>query len=738
MPKVPTWRRPTTIASAGARMPARRARPAGPISYIERVDSFPRQQARTRRFSLGVPRNFAIAADGSRVAFLRTRTGSDQSTCLWQLDVATGRTDVLVDPADVLRESSEAVPPEERMRRERSRERAGGIVRYTADRALTRVAFDLAGHVYVVDMGSRAIKEIHTGGEAVDPRIAPTGTSVAYVERGALHVVAVDGDAARTLVQPESSEVTYGLAEFVAAEEMGRQHGFWWSPDGLQLLVARVDVSRVQRWHIADPSNPGSRPVEVAYPRAGTDNADVTLHVVRLDGARVEVGWDRSQFEYVTTANWSSHGLLVVVQTRDQRTMRILEVDTDTGATSVVREDHDESWIDIVGGVPERLTDGTLIWTVDQGGAKRLVAGDEVATLRDLEVRDVLDVDGDVVLFTASLEPTEIGVYTWSRPTGVRAFPGPGIDGGVAGARRRGGTTVVVRRGLDFDGAVITVHQHDREAARIESFAETPAISLNLKMTRLGTRELRAAVLFPSGHQPGSAKLPVLLDPYGGPGFQKVTASAGAHLTSQWFADQGFVVLVADGRGTPGRGPEWARTVRGDVATAVLEDQVDALRAAAAEWPDFDLSRVAIRGWSYGGYLAALAVLRRPDVFHVASAGAAPSDWLLYDTHYTERYLGHPDDEPANYAGMSLLADAARLERPLMLIHGMSDDNVVVAHMLRFSGALLAAGREHTVLPITGATHMANDDAVAENLLLIELAFLRRALGIEPQATARR
>ena len=117
----------------------------------------------------------------------------------------------------------------------------------------------------------------------------------------------------------------------------------------------------------------------------------------------------------------------------------------------------------------------------------------------------------------------------------------------------------------------------------------------------------------------------MLLDPYGGPGFQKVTASAGAHLTSQWFADQGFAVLVADGRGTPGRGPEWARTVRGDVATAVLEDQVDALHAAAAEWPDFDLSRVAIRGWSYGGYLAALAVLRRPDVFHVASAGAAPS-----------------------------------------------------------------------------------------------------------------
>ena len=210
---------------------------------------------------------------------------------------------------------------------------------------------------------------------------------------------------------------------------------------------------------------------------------------------------------------------------------------------------------------------------------------------------------------------------------------------------------------------------------------------------------------------------------------QKVTASAGTFLESQWFADQGFAVLVIDGRGTPGRGPEWDRSIRGDHATPVLEDQVDGLRAAAAEWPDLDLSRVAIRGWSFGGFLAALAVLRRPDVFHVAIAGAPVTEDHLYDTHYTERYLGHPDAEPANYAAVSLITEAPRLTRPLMLIHGLSDDNVVVAHTLRLSAALLAAGREHTVLPLTGATHMANDEAVAENLLLLELEFIRRALA---------
>jgi dipeptidyl-peptidase-4 len=206
-------------------------------------------------------------------------------------------------------------------------------------------------------------------------------------------------------------------------------------------------------------------------------------------------------------------------------------------------------------------------------------------------------------------------------------------------------------------------------------------------------------------------------------------ASAGAFLESQWFADQGFAVLVVDGRGTPGRGPAWDRSIRGGHAAPVLEDQVDALHAAAAVWTDFDLTRVAIRGWSFGGFLAALAVLRRPDVFHVAVAGAPVTDDRLYDTHYTERYLGHPDQEPANYKSVSLIEDAARLTRPLMLIHGLSDDNVVVAHTLRLSAALLAAGREHTVLPLTGATHMTNDPAVAENLLLLELEFIRRALG---------
>ena len=669
-----------------------------------------------------------VAPDGKRVVFLRTRTGTDRSTCLWHFDVETNTEQLLVDPA-LQHEELRALPPEERMRRERAREASGGIVRFSANRDVTRVAFDLAGRIYLVDLPSGEPAELPTDGAAVDPRVDPTGTSVAYIERGALHVVGTDGSRARVLLAPEHDAITYGLAEFVAAEEMGRQRGYWWSPDGTRLLVARVDVSRVRRWHISDPSNPEAPGVEVAYPAAGTDNAEVTLRIIGLVGSSVEVAWDRTRFEYVTTADWSEHGLVVVVQSRDQRTMQVLDVNAVTGETSLLREDRDACWVDIVEGVPARLSDGTLVWSVNTDGAKRLVVGGDAVTDPSLELRDVVDVDGARVVFRASRTPAEVMVYTWSRTEGVQALSPDDGTLAVWRARRAGGTTVLLRRGLDRAGVEVSIHRDGHAPGRIESHAEVPVITPTVHLVRLGRRKLPAAVLFPRGHEPGSGKLPVLLDPYGGPGFQRVTASSGAFLVSQWFADQGFAVLVADGRGTPGIGPEWERSVRGEIATPVLEDQVDALRGAAEQWPDFDLSRVAIRGWSFGGYLAALAVLRRPDVFHVAIAGAPATDWRLYDTHYTERYLGHPDEEPDNYDRTSLIRDAPRLTRPLMLIHGLSDDNVVVAHSLRFSAALLAAGRQHTLLPLTGATHMANDETVAENLLLLELKFITRAFS---------
>jgi dipeptidyl-peptidase-4 len=218
------------------------------------------------------------------------------------------------------------------------------------------------------------------------------------------------------------------------------------------------------------------------------------------------------------------------------------------------------------------------------------------------------------------------------------------------------------------------------------------------------------------------------MDPYGGPHAQRVLSSIGAMCTSQWFADQGFAVVVCDGAGTPGRGSGWEREVYHDLAQPVLNDQVAALDGAAAEIGILDRTRVGIRGWSFGGYLAALAVLRRPDVFHAAIAGAPVTEWRLYDTHYTERYLGNPTVDAGPYERTSLLAEAERLTRPLLLVHGLADDNVVAAHTLQLSAALLAAGKPHEVLPLSGVSHMTPQEVVAENLLMLQLDFLRRYL----------
>jgi dipeptidyl-peptidase-4 len=342
-------------------------------------------------------------------------------------------------------------------------------------------------------------------------------------------------------------------------------------------------------------------------------------------------------------------------------------------------------------------------------------------------VRAVLDADADVLFTATGPDPTQVHVYTAGQDGVTQISTEPGLHTAV----RSPGATVVSSASLDRSGPVVRIRRGGQDAGEIGSCAETPVLTPEVTLLTAGQHELRCALVLPRGHRPGSGPaLPVLLDPYGGPATQRVVASRDAYLVSQWFADQGFAVLIIDGRGTPGRGPDWDRLIHYNQSTPNIEDQVDGLAAVAASHPDLDTSRVAIRGWSHGGYLAALAVLRRPDVFHVAVAGAPVTDERLYDTHYTERYEGHPDEHPEAYEHDSLIADAPKLRRPLMLIHGLADDNVTVAHTLRLSSALLAAGRPHTVLPLSGVTHAARQEEVAENLLLLQADFIKRALGL--------
>jgi dipeptidyl-peptidase-4 len=692
--------------------------------------SFLRLQARTQRFTLGTPREFQISPDGRRVLFLRSASGTESRNSLLSVDPDTGKETVVADPAELLG-GAEELTQEERARRERSRTSGAGVVGYATDAQVRIAVFTLSSKLYVADLLDGGIRELPATGPVIDPRPNPTGTHVAYNSGGTLRVIGVDGSDDRALAEPENGDtdnIAWGLAEFVAAEEMDRNRGYWWSPEGNRLLVQRNDRTAVPRWHIADPANPAKPANTVAYPAAGTTNVTVTLHVLGLDGSRVDVEWDNETLPYLTTVHWSSAGdPLLALMSRDQTRQVIVSVDPATGASTTRADRSDPHWIDVVPGAPALTPDNKVVDVQARDGAYRLTIDGEPVTGPQVQVRQVVDVADDV-LFTASLDdPTQTHVFTVTpdgRLTQLTDVPG------VHSARRGGDTLALTSWSLAQEGPS-TVLRRGAARTEINSTALSSGLTLNLTLLTVGERDLRCALLLPTGHQPGSGKLPVLLDPYGGPHAQRVLHAANAYLVPQWLADQGFAVLVADGRGTPGRGPDWDRAVHHDLADMTLADQVDALHAVAERNPDLDLSRVGIRGWSYGGYLAAAAVLRRPDVFHAAISGAPVTDLRLYDTFYTERYLGHPDANPEVYERNSLIPDAPNLSRSLLLIHGLADDNVFPAHTLRLSAALLAAGRSHTVLPLSGVTHMnPSDESVAENFMLLQVKWLKHTLGV--------
>ncbi|MGW0436340.1 prolyl oligopeptidase family serine peptidase [Micromonospora sp. NPDC003197] len=712
---------------------------------------YPELAARTRRFGYGAPRMLTVANDGSRVLFLRSAGPEDPVDALWSLDVATATEHLVADPTLLLdAEPSAPLPAAERALRERQRVSAAGIGGYATDPAARVAVFTLGGRLFRADLVHGDVVEVSTAGPVVDPRPDSTGQRLAYVTeagdgapRGQLRVI--DPDGTDSLLAGEDSGVTWGLAEYVAAEEFDRFRGYWWAPDGRSILAARVDESRLPRWHLADPSDPTVAPTTVAYPRSGGPNAEVSLHLLDLDGGWVDVHWDRETYPYLVSVHWSEGGPLITVLRRLQQHGLVLAVDPRTGETQVHAELADPRWVEPVAGTPCHLSDGRVLvggeLAHDGYDARCLFADGTLLTPPSLYVRRVVGrLPGgtgapDLLVEASNGEPSQQHLFRVRTAIGVAGADSQRLtaDPGWHTAAVGGDVVVVGFASLDHPGTRWTVWQRDREVTTIRSLAATPPYAPRPMLVRVTDRRLPSAVLYPSSHVTGR-RLPVLLDIYGGPGHQEVLALRSRWLERQWWADAGFAVVTVDNRGTPGVAPSFEKVVHRRLADVILLDQVDALAALADKHPDLDLRRVAIRGWSFGGWLAALATLRRPDLFRCAIVGAPVTDWTLYDTAYTERYLGLPADGGEIYAHHSLVelaADPVRdpaEARPMLLVHGMADDNVVVAHTLRLSAALLAAGRPHSVLPLTGATHMAAG-GTAERLLRLELDFLRHHLA---------
>jgi len=446
------------------------------------ADSFPRQKARTRNFTLGAPRSFAVAADGSRVVFLRSPAGDDPRTALWVFDLAVGRERLVADPADLAAgDSGEDLSTEERARRERTRETAGGIVAYATDANAQIAALVQSGRLFVADLLAGGARELDVPTPVFDPRPDPSGRHVAFVHERALHVVRLSDGELRRLAGEDATTVSWGTAEFVAAEEMERGRGYWWAPDGGALLVTRVDETPVGELWITDVAHPGSPPRAVRYPLAGSPNASVEAHLLRLDGeAPVPIQWDRRAYPYLAAAHWDEHGPLIAVQSRDQRQLTVLAVDPPTGETTWLGAQSDEDWVDLIDGVPRRLSDGRLVTVAGADDTVSLLVDGAAVTPPGLEVRAVLAVADDNVLFAAGTDPTEVHVWRWESTGALTSLTSaPGVHTAVTG----GPVCVLGSAAIEHDGTRWAHGDHV-----FLSRAQTPIVSPAMRLLTVGDR----------------------------------------------------------------------------------------------------------------------------------------------------------------------------------------------------------------------------------------------------------
>ena len=690
---------------------------------------FLEQYASTYRFRLGRPAAIKPDPAGRSVLFLRSGPRSFVRD-LYELDVTSGKERSLLTAQSILQGSEEELSAEERARRERMRVAARGIVSYQLSEDGRRILVPLSGRLFVVDRESGAVRELRSeAGSPIDPQLSPDGSKVACAREGEVYVIDIASGTERRLTSGAGGTVTNGLAEFVAQEEMRRYHGFWWSPDSRSIAYQRTDTAGVEVMSILDPTHPERGAESWPYPRPGQQNARVRLGVISVDGGPTTwVRWDQERYEYLATVKWAEGApLTILVQDRRQTEERLLAMDPADGSTTTLLVERDDAWVDIEQKLPHWLPGGRgFLWTTERRGALQLeLRGrdgglERVLTPVDFGLRAFVGyrAQGGEAIVLASTDPTQTHVYSVpldpSRGPARQLTRVPGVHGAVTnkdGSLRvhtvnplTGKRRYEVRTGEGPTGLVL------------RSVAEEPAFQPRPELTTVGNDPRFHAVLIRPRNFEAARKYPVIVHVYGGPTSQMVRASASRYLLDQWIADHGYVVVSIDGRGTPGRGRDWQRAIKDDLIRIPLADQVTALRLLGKRFPELDLSRVGIYGWSFGGYFSAMAVMRAPELFRAGVAGAPVVDWLDYDTHYTERYMDLPSNNPDGYRAANVLTYAESLSRPLLIIHGTSDDNVYFMHSLKLVNALFRSGREFEFLPLPGFTHMVPDPLVTRRL----------------------
>lgn len=695
------------------------------------------------------PREPKLSPDGRLVTLLRNRPDDRDRYDLWAIDASTGAARMLVDSAKI--GSGGEVSEEEKMRRERQRI-AGtkGITDYAWAPDGKSLLVPIDGDLYAATLDGNVRRLTDTKATEIDAKVSETGRFVSFLREQNLYVLDTVGGQERALTSDGGGTLSWGAAEFVAQEEMGRSTGYWWSPDDRYIAVARVDESPVGIVTRAAIGAEGTKLVAQRYPAAGTANAIVDLYIMAPDGsARVKADLGSNPDIYLTRVNWSAEGRSLLVQrmSRDQKRLDVLRVDPASGRSELLFEETSPTWVNLNDNL-KPLRDGSLIWSSERSGFSHLYrwsAGRWTQLTRgDWAVEKVVAVDQNAkaIYFTGTLEtPLEQQLYSvsYARPGKPVRITDAGWSNSVE-MDNKASRLLVTRSNPSQPGQVYLADTANRRLAWIEEnrlgpdhpyapyldshvepvFGTLPGVSGDLHYRMFSPPRV------------AGRHYPVFVHVYAGPHGQLVSRAWSRDLPLyQHLVDQGWIVFTLDGRGTNRRGTKFEGAIYHAMGGAEVEDQLAGLGWLKRQ--DFvDPARVAVMGWSYGGYMTLKLLEKAPGAFAAGVAVAPVTRWENYDTFYTERYLGNPRSDPKPYETSDALDQASAIRDPLLVVHGMSDDNVVFSNTTSLIAKLQKEKKPFELMVYPGATHAIAGEGPRTHVWLTIENFLDRTVRAAP------
>jgi dipeptidyl-peptidase-4 len=676
-----------------------------------------------------LPSQARYSPDGRRIAWLRPAEDDAERLDLWLRELDQAQNRCLVDARDL--DSGRILSEEEKARRERLRIFAGGIVEFHWMADGRRLVFPIGGVLYRLDvLDPTAVPRALTDLElfVTDVQCAPAGDLVAFVHDRDLWIIEGDGPA-RRLTQEGGGTRSMGLADFIAAEEMHRYAGYFFSPDGRRIAVLHTDEAPIPLSHRYEISGDGFSVHAQHYPYTGGPNAAVRLAVLDLDTDTLSwLDWGEGQYEYLARVAWRTdgRGLLLQRQPRDQRTLELVELSLD-GSTRVLWREESPTWVNLGDDLRPLKNGHSVLWGTERDGPRRLHRIDLTTGASHplspssgsiLELVAVDESRGRVFVEANFDHPTQRHLYELPLDGGAprRLTRDPGCHRTQLAPDFR--SFLDRREGLDqppcldlrpLDGgeAIALVANDPGDPGHpYHPFLPGRAHAELGELTAADGQRLCFRLTRPPGAD-ATHPCPMILAVYGGPGVQRVQ-DAWTPLIHQYFVQRGWGVFELDNRGSSGRGRDFEAPIHRRLGQVEVEDQLigmDYLR----QLPWVDDARIAVFGHSYGGYMALMCLAQHPDRFRAAVSVAPVTDWMLYDTHYTERYLDHPDGNRAGYEASSVFAHldglAAAPDGALLLMHGMADDNVLFTHTTRLMDALQMRGIRFELMTYPGAKH---------------------------------